>query len=119
MVTTGLIHMIARVCGGVGTYPELFYFLAAFIAPMSLIVNVLTPIPLLNYLILPVGLYSLVLYIKAIATVHDFGYGRAIFSYLVAMIFVAGVITAILLIVGPIVGQVFTNIVKNLSTPMP
>lgn len=47
------------------------------------------------------------------------GVGIGIIALVVVCILAACVIIAILLLLGPVVGNVFSNVVENLGTPMP
>jgi hypothetical protein len=118
LLGAGLIQLVARDIGGVGTYAELVYATAAYSAPLTLISNVLAPIPICVYLTIPLGLYGLVLQLKAIRAVHEFDWGSA-FASLALILLLVFVVFAILLLVGPIVGRELLNIVEGLATPTP
>ncbi len=80
LLGASLIQLVARDLGGVGTYDELVYAIATYSAPLTLIANVLAPIPTCVHLTIPLGLYGLVLQLKAIRTVHGFDWVSAIAS---------------------------------------
>ena len=141
MVIAGITQLIAGALGGTGTYSKLVYAFAAYMAPLTLIQGVLSPIPLITYLQYPLWIYGIVLNVIAVKAVHKFGWGKAIASsvvfvgilvlvvcviigilYLVALI-VRGLVRGLfypgrnpefnpytLLPLGPVVGNLFSNI---------
>ncbi len=77
----------------------------------------------MNYLGFIVGIYGLVLNIMAVKAVHQLDWGRAIASSAVIWVgllcCVSVVIIAVLTLLGPSIGNVFSNIIENLATPTP
>lgn len=118
MISAGITQLIARALGGTGTYSELVYAFAAFAAPLTLITSVLSPIPFINLLNIPLGIYGIVLNVIAVKAVNKFGWGQAIASSVLILIailvLVACVVIGILLLLGPVIGNVFSNIVENI-----
>lgn len=122
-IVTGISHIIARMLGGTGTYETLFYTLAAYLSPFWLVTGLISLVPYLNCLTLPLGLYAIYLNILSVKSVHRFGWGPAIFSStaVILALFVLGAICVVVLLatLGPAVGTVFSNIVEGITTPMP
>lgn len=126
MISAGITQLIARALEGTGTYSSLVYAMAAYSAPLAIISGVISSIPYINCLVFPLGVYSLVLNVVAVKAVHQFGWGRAIASsvlifagILVLTVLVAVVVIVVLALLGPAIGNVFSNIVQELGTPAP
>jgi hypothetical protein len=77
-----IINLIAKKLGGTGTYSKLVYAFAASLAPIALIGTVASFIPIVQYLVFPLLLYSIALNVLAVRAVHQFRWGRAIASTL-------------------------------------
>jgi hypothetical protein len=125
VIVVGLIHATARALGGTGTFTQLAYGFAAQSVPLSVLYGILLPIPLINFLTLPLGLYQTVLGVYATKAAHRFGWARAIAAYLlipivltVLIVLVACGTIVVLALLGPAIGNVFSNIVLTL-TPAP
>lgn len=123
-LSTGATYGIARIFDGKGSYAEHSFLYAAITAPYSL-VTILSAIPILGLCISLLGsLYGLFLMTLAIKTAHRFDWGRAIASLLL-LVGIFFVITfcgtfALLTLLGPAIGEVFTEIERNLAlTPVP
>jgi hypothetical protein len=122
-ISAGLTQLVARAFGGTGTYTELVYAIAAFTAPLSLIASVISPIPCIGFLAIVLGIYGIALGITAVNAAHGFGWGKATVSYLVVPVGIAVIIACfaigILALLGPQIGDVFSQIIEELSTPTP
>jgi hypothetical protein len=118
MISAGITQLIASALGGTGTYSKLVYAIAAYIAPLTIVSTVLGSIPLINCLDYLIGIYGIVLNVIAVKAVHQFGWGKAIassFLILAAILFfVAIVVIVILALLGPAIGNIFSNIVLNI-----
>jgi len=90
---------VARALDGTGTYSQLAFALAAYIAPVSIAGSVLAFIPVLNLLVLLLVPYAIVLNVIAVKAVHQFSWGRAIGSSFV-LILLLFALACILLTVG-------------------
>ncbi len=113
-VSTGITYIIARALGGTGTYAQHAFAIAAYVAPLALISTVVSLIPcygLPNYLLV---VYGIVLHVIAIKAVHQFGWGKAIVPLSPFILIAIGVI-AFLLLIGPVVGEVYSDIVEDIS----
>jgi hypothetical protein len=109
--------------GGVGSHSELVYAQAAFLAPLTLMIDVLGVIPFINCLIFPLAIYGVVLNVISIKAVNRFGWGKAIASSVLiwgaALWLVSVFVIVILALTGPAVGHVFSNIIQEIGTPTP
>lgn len=123
-VSAGITQWIAKTFfGGVGSYNELVYTFAAFLSPLGLISSLLSPIPFISFLTIFISIYGLVLGVIAVKAVNQFGWGRALVSYLIIpfiMLLVVPIcIIVVLVLLGPSVGNVYSNIIQGIGTPMP
>jgi MFS family permease len=122
VINAGLTQLIARALGGTGTYSELVYAYAAYTAPLSLITSILFAIPIVNICLgIPLTIYTIVLAVIAINAINKFGWGKAIASAIIIplaiIVFVACMVIAVLALLGPAIGNVFSDIARELSTP--
>jgi hypothetical protein len=115
------------VFGGVGTFDKLAYALAAISVPFSLVSMFLSPlnsIPYVNYcsnaLIIGLSIYVLILQVMAVKGINRFGWGPALGS-----VFLPGLVIALvcgclviggLMLMGPSIGNVFSDINNSLQT---
>jgi Yip1-like protein len=123
MISAGLSQLIAGALGGAGSYARLAYVIAAYLAPLTLISSVIGFFPLANCLLFPLGIYALVLNVIAVKAVNQFGWGKAVVSSAVVLvgvlIVVAVFVIVILALLGPAIGNVFSNIIQEMGTPVP
>jgi hypothetical protein len=117
-IVTGLSHLIAKALGGTGNYNQLSYAVAAYAAPLSIISSVIAYIPIVNCLGIVLGVYGIVLNVMAIKAVHGFGWDKAILSSVailaLILVLVACVVIVLLVLLGPAMGNVFSNIIRSL-----
>lgn len=122
-VFTAITQLIAGALVGTGSYEKLAYTWAAYLAPLSLINGVLSGIPYVNCLAIPLGIYGLVLNVIAVKAVNQFDWGKAVISSLAVLfgifVLVAVCVIVILAVLGPAIGTVFSNIIQELGTPVP
>lgn len=123
IIIAGISQVIARSLGGSGTYKELSYAFGAYLAPLGIIGSVLFMVPFVNWLTIPIGIYSVFLNILAIKSVHRFEWGKALASSVaiiaIILLLLAGVIIWVLVLLGPSIGDVFSNINQEIGTPVP
>ena len=115
----GISHVIARALGGTGTYNKLLYATAAYSAPLQMVYSVIGLVPVLGSCVnLILGIYGLVLNVTAVKAVHQFDWGKAILSSVViwigVLVIVAVVVIVILALLGPAIGNIFSNMVQTL-----
>jgi pilus assembly protein Flp/PilA len=118
MISAGISQFFASALGGTGTYSKLAYAFAAYYAPLSIVTGLLTAIPILNCLAFPLGIYGIVLNVIANKAVNQFSWGKAIASSVVIiagiLVLVAVCVIVILALLGPAIGNVFSNIVTDI-----
>jgi uncharacterized membrane protein len=73
-----LLHFIASALGSRGSYTELVYAHAAYLAPLTLLTALLGTIPVVNCLTLPLALYSFGLQLMALKAATRMTWGRVI-----------------------------------------
>ncbi len=122
-----IVQWIAKLFGGTGTYDKLVYPIAAISVPVSLVSMVITPLNIVPYinictglLSFAMGIYAIFLQITAVKAVNRFGWGQAAGSVLLpvfVIVFVCGcVVIGILMLLGPMIGNVFNDINQGLQT---
>lgn len=125
-LNVAIVQWIAKLFGGTGTYEKLVYAVAAIYVPITLASLILSPfyaIPFLNICVgmVAVGLsfYYLFLHITAVKAVNHFGWGQAIGSvlipFVVIVVFCACVTIGVLMVLGPVIGNVFSEINQSLA----
>ncbi len=125
-VMLGLMHLIARAFGGRATFDQLAYVSAAIYAPAMFIGSVfvlLGAIPVVglcfNVLVVAISLYALGLEIIAVKAVHVISWGGAVVAALLlpvgVFLCVACATIALLMLLGPAIGQVFSSINGSLQ----
>lgn len=78
-ISGGLQSFLAGFFGGTGNFTRTVYALAAFLAPMSIIVSLLAIIPIIGQcLTIPLGFYNIVLNVRALRAAHSISTGAAL-----------------------------------------
>ena len=67
-------------------------------------------------LVLPIVISGIVLNVTAVKAVHRFGWGEAIGASLLpaALLLIPIIVIAVLLLMGPVIGNIFSNIVETI-----
>jgi hypothetical protein len=123
-----IIQWIAKLFGGTGTYVKLLYAFAAITVPVTIVSSVFVLLSVIPYVgictgIISFGLsiYVLVLQVMAVKGVNRFGWGQAAGSVFipgcVVFIICACVVFGGLMLLGPVIGNVFSGINQSLSVP--
>ena len=126
LIGTAIIQWIASLFKGVGTFSQLAYVFSGISAPLTLVSSVLSifyAIPFLGLCLWPLSillfLYAVVLEIIGVKAVNKFGWGEAIGSVLLPAVVlgvVCGCVTIVsLMIMGPVIGNVFSSINQSLQ----
>jgi hypothetical protein len=124
MIWAAITQFTAGILGGTGTYSRLVYVFGAYSAPLSLISGVIGSIPFVGpCLAIPLLVYGFVLNVISVNVVNKFGWGKSIVAAVVIPITLLVIITCVtvisLTLLGPAIGDVFSQIVDELSTPLP
>ena len=121
-----IFQWIAKMFGGKGTPDQLAYAMAAIAAPVSIVSGVLGLLGAIPYIgfcfgliILLIGIYVLVLEVMAIKGVNQISWGAAIGTLfipsLVIFIFCCCLVGGVFLMLGPVIGNVFSTINQSLG----
>ena len=120
-LSVALIQWVAKMFKGQGSYTQLAYTFAAFLAPISLIsagITIFAAIPFIGILFslvsIGVSIYALVLQVLAVKAVNRFGVGEAIGSILLPGLVIGGFICCLVfaasIMLGPVIGDMFNGI---------
>lgn len=121
----GLIYLGARVLGGTGSFGPQTYLQSLFSVPLGAamsVVSLVYAIPVAGPCIggialLALGIYSLVLNVRAVKVVHNLTGGRAFVAIIlwpiVLFLVIACLAVVVLVLLGPTIGNMFENIVNN------
>lgn len=114
LLSATVTHALARTLGGTGTYTQLLYAFAAYLAPLTLVMSMVSVLPVVNYLAVPLALYGLALNMLAIKAVHRFGWSETVASsgliFFVGVIAVAAAGAAVLIGVSIAADDIYQNI---------
>jgi hypothetical protein len=121
-----IFQWIAKMFGGKGTPDQLAYAMAAISAPFSIVSGVLGLLGAIPYVglcfglvTLLIGIYILVLEVMAIKGVNQISWGAAIGTLfipsLVVVCICGCVVIASLMVLGPVIGNVFSSINQSLG----
>ena len=87
-IMAGLLHVLAGVLGGKGSFTQLYYLLSIIAVPIA-VVNIVSIIPVLGALIsLVVSLYSLYLWVLAISKLYGMSLMRSVGVVVLAIVVV-------------------------------
>lgn len=128
-IGNGILLLGARVFGGQGSFASQAYTQTLFIVPISVITFItafgnIVPIGAIvtGIINLGIAIYSFVLNVRAIKAVHNLTTGRAIgaiFAPGLVLMGIACLVIGGLALMGPAVGDVFSEILTELDAPMP
>ena len=124
-IGVGIIHWVAKMFNGTGSFSQLAYTMAAISVPVSLATSVLTPFSTVTYVgictglvSLGVGIYAIVLELMAIKSVNKFGWGQAAGSLFLPVIVLVCCLTipliCVMRLLGPTIGNTFSTIQNSL-----
>jgi hypothetical protein len=119
----GLSSLGASIFGGKGNFSTLAYLVSLFFVPITIITVLLGSIPYVGSLIgIGLGIYGIVLTICAIKVVYKLSTGRAVgafFSPMILFLLIPACMIGILAKLGPTTGNIFSNLIRGLGTPVP
>jgi hypothetical protein len=121
-----IIQWIAKLFGGTGTYEKTLYAFAAIAVPYTIVSSLLSLLSAIPFVGICAGvisfglfIYYLVLQVIAVKAVNRFGVGQAVGSVFipgcVVFILCACVVIGGLMIMGPMIGNVFSGINQSLT----
>ncbi len=120
----GILHLGAVIFGGRGSYTTLAYLVSLFYVPLGIAGAVVALIPCLGALIsLAIGIYSIVLTVRALKVNYQLTTGRAVGAYflptLVILLLFGICLVVVLVLLAPTMGNIFSNMIPNFRTPVP
>lgn len=125
-IVIGVVQLLARMFGGLGTFDQLSYAIAAIVTPFYLIsglLSLLSAIPYAGLCFAGVGflaaLYVLVLEVMAVKGVNQFGWGQAIASMLLPVVAIACCLSLAFIGLAQMLGPQITDIFNSIMTPIP
>jgi len=123
----GLMHLVARLFKGTGSFTVLAYLVVLFYVPLGMVMGLANFVPCLGGLIaLGIGVYECVLEVRVFKAAYTLTTGKAL-----ASLFIPGLVILIILIpvclivattvMGPGMYQIFQNVMQNqgIGTPAP
>ena len=112
-IGVGIMHLVAVLFGGQGTYSKFLYLVAAYSAPVMIVTSVLGIIPFVGAcLALPLSLYAIYLNVLAIRSTHNLDLLRAIGVIVV----IAVVVIGIGIVGGWLMGTSLSSLIPNPTT---
>jgi hypothetical protein len=125
-IVVGIVHLLARMFGGRGTFDQLAYAIAAIVTPFYLVSGVfglLSAIPAVGFcfglLGFAAGLYVLVLEVMAVKGVNQFGWGQALASMLLPVFAIACCFAVAAAALFQALGPEFWETLNPMLTPVP
>lgn len=104
MVGVFFLHLWCKVVGGQGTFGNLLFAMAAFNVPLTAINGILSPVPYLGFLAIPLWFYTQYLTLCAVKATHRFGWGKTLIAAwvipLILLIFLCVGVYALLMAIG-------------------
>ncbi len=121
-----IIQWIAKLFGGRGNYEKLLYAFAAITVPFTIVSSLFVLLGVIPFVGICTGMisfglsiYALVLQVMAVKAINRFGWGQAAGSVLmpgcVVYILCACVVIGGLMLMGPMIGNVFSGINQSLQ----
>jgi len=105
-----IYNLLAKPFGGSGNFSRTVYLMGAYSAPLSIVTGILSIIPLVSCLTIPLGFYSFWLNVTSVQVAQRLNGGRATIVVLIPALSVF----MILCIVLAVTGQAFLDILKTL-----
>ena len=126
-LSNGMIYLGARMFGGKGDYTTQAYLNSLYYVPLLMIsslASLLGAIPfaggcIIGIVGLGIVIYHIVLSVRSMMVVHDLSVGQAIGSILIIPGAFVLITICLLALIGPAVGNVFSNIISEIQTPIP
>lgn len=119
LIASGAFFAAAKVFGGEGTFDQQSYLLAAAYAPMSILMGGLLYLPCVGpWLSLICSLYTVRLVSLALQAAHHFSARKALLCVLAPLFLIVSSLICfivILLLIGPEVGNVYTDIANEIQ----
>jgi hypothetical protein len=128
-LNNGITYVGAQLFGGTGKFSSQAYLSSLFFVPLGFILSLIafiSPVPkvgiyIFSACLLGVAIFNMFLTIRSFKVVHHLSTGRATAAVLLpsAILLIPICIIAVLILAGPVIGNVFSEINTGLSTPAP
>jgi hypothetical protein len=129
-IVNGLTYLGAHIFGGTGGFSTHVYLQSLWVVPLGMVmslVSLITVVPILGgciagIAVLALFIYSIILNVRAIKVTHDLTTGRAvgaIFAPALLLLVVPCLVIVVLALLGPAIGNVFSNIMWGIEAPLP
>jgi hypothetical protein len=111
MLSAAFYNVLAKVFGGTGNFARTVYLMGAYNAPFSIVIGILSIIPIVNCLTLPLAFYAFRLHVAAIEAAHRLNGGRATLVVLLPTL----VIILLFCILGIVLSSMMPELVHTLQ----
>ena len=128
-LSNGLMFVSAKILGGKGKFSGQVYLYSLFFLPLGLIsslASLFQLIPIVGSVIVyivtaAIFILTILFTVRILKVAHSFTTGRALLTLLIPFVLflIPACVIGILVLLGPAVGGVFSNIVTEINTPMP
>ena len=125
IIAVAIFQGMAKLFHGTGSFTKLTYPISAIFVPISLVFAIFAPFVLVPVLGICAGIvlfagiiYNIVLEIMAVKAVNSFGWGAAVGSVLIVpgiLLLCSCLILVPLMVMGPVIGNVFSSINRSLT----
>ncbi|MBE7436366.1 MAG: YIP1 family protein [Anaerolineales bacterium] len=125
-IGVAIVQWVAKLFGGTGSYEKLAYAVGAISLPLTIVTSILSLFSAIPFVGICTGvisfgfaIFAIYLQIAAVKAVNRFGWGQAAGSVLIpwlVIVFVCGcLVFGGLLLLGPVIGNVFGEINQGLA----
>jgi len=126
-LSNAVVYLGARIFGGSGDFGTQAYLQSLFVVPVGIVTSFLSLVYVIPFVgpclgglaMLAVAIYAVVLNVRAVKVAHDLTTGKAVAAIfvpvLVVTVVLACIVIAMLAVLGPAIGNVFSDIVNNLQ----
>jgi len=128
-LNNGITYVSALIFGGKGKFDSQAYLGSLFFAPIGLISSLISSVSLIpkigNYIsyifLLGIAIFNIFFVVRSFKVVHGFTTTRAVAAVLspLLLLLIPICIIGVLMLMGPVIGNVFSGINASLNTPMP
>jgi len=119
-IGNGLTYLGARVLGGDGDFGTQTYLQSLFAVPIGIVSAVAGLVPVVGAIaVLALAVYAFILNVRLFKVIHNLTSGKAVAAIILPGLAVAVVVAClmivILIVLGPAIGNVFSDIVNNIQ----
>ena len=111
MIGAAIYNLIAKAFGGSGNFSRTVYLMGAYSAPFAIIISILSIIPCVNCLVIPLSFYGFWLAVTSIQAAHRLNGGRSTIVIMIPSL----VILMIICILGAVGSQTLMDLASSSS----